>query len=1018
MTYDPRTLGAECDRCPLGPNGCLRDREWRPLEPELHPADGFPTATVAAVMAHPSEDDTRRGFIFAGREGAEWGRWLSGVSLARSHIDLIPAYSCQPPGKDSSATNRLNSALRRKRKAAAQRLRSEDPKLSAAAAGVQAKELYPHPAECCAPRLKKELSHYQYVITLGRLAAASVLGTTEKMSKIEGSMYERTQISDQMKAVATYSPKFICAKQSRRPGAIASLSKAFRFFRGETRWTEPEWTWQPSAAELREWLAVPAPFWVVDYETNSLDPKTCETRCLAITTPDLRADGTLAMPWETPATLARTVVLNILGSDGYTKYYSAPVMAYQQFREGTDLPDAGELLGCFNTESKITLVYQDAAHPGMTLPKIAADLSGIDHAVCTKILSELPGLVPESAPPGWLPAYHIFRPSFEDLDEERQIMGILREFMRDPTRQKAGHNFGYYDLMVTENWLGVTPVNVFDTVLATRHSDPEGAKGLKTKGRQWTDIHHWETDESGEKNSSGQVSDRKRGVYCGYDTTVNSRIYAPVVAAAREAGAYRDLPEWAKPVHWPSARPWNLMEVDHVRQELGVQMHKNGLFIDEPLRARFQAKFTKIAGRLRLELEDRAKRYGMRAFNPNSHPNVVDLLYSKLRLRRPPDIEEKDFLTDGGQPGTGAAVCRGHIANPAVPPELREFLITLLQYRRVTTKILGTQLKNAAPAPLGRIDSDGRGRANWNTHSMAEGRFSASGFPVQTFSNRKDLGGVLRIYRAAPGNVFVGADLSAAHLVNAANFWHVKKLVECFETGLDPHLSFAYAFLGDKLKQLSGWGPLGFGLTKAHKPKGGTPAGNAREYGKNHRYAAMYEAALTTVLAQLRASENTWLTDDDRIVTEFPNLALSMRKVELADRGWRRAEPEWREATTRELQRYHENGGYLESYIFRRRSGGLEGGKPTKIANFPHLSTEQDVMAICELRAMHSFPFQKWGPGTGIILQTHDAIKLEVPEALAELAAAELQRCMTVEVPGCPVPYTSEVKIGRTLADV
>ena len=43
-TYDPRTCGARCDECPLGPNGTFRSGHWQPVAPELH--DG---ATVIAI---------------------------------------------------------------------------------------------------------------------------------------------------------------------------------------------------------------------------------------------------------------------------------------------------------------------------------------------------------------------------------------------------------------------------------------------------------------------------------------------------------------------------------------------------------------------------------------------------------------------------------------------------------------------------------------------------------------------------------------------------------------------------------------------------------------------------------------------------------------------------------------------------------------------------------------------------------------------------------------------------------
>ena len=935
MSYDPRTLGAQCDRCPLGPDGCLRKRDWRPFKSEIHETRGQATADIAAVFGHPAEDDRKAGYIFAGKSGHEWNRQLRAVGLQRKNADLIPAIACQLPGQDGGATSRLNSLLNKLRRKEVKRLKNSEEKLTSAEMQRRALEKYPHPVNCCKPRLERELEPYSSVIALGKTAANILTGNSGSISSLEGEMIE----VGNKKVVPTYSPIFVSNKQAMRPAAVATIAKALRWFKGALRWIDPEMLWQPEPHQLVEWLSVDAPFWVCDTETDGLHPysksyRPCKVRCLAITTPDLKENGGLAMAWDTPAKVARTVVINILGGDGVTTFYNR--------------------------------------------------------------------------------------------NQLREVKYILKKFLLDPNRKIVGHNFGYYDRMVFETWLNIefpsflepNESPIFDTLFPTRFSNPAGKKGLKPAGRLHTDVHRWETNSKGEKNSSGKVTDEERGIYCGYDTTVNSRIVAPLTKMALEAGAAKPLPEWAKPVDWPSIRNWNLMNLDHYRQEMCLEMHKNGVYIDQKLRGKLEVKFTRIAGRLEDEIKERAKEFGMESFNPNSHPQMRELLYEKFRLDCPPTIKPKDFYTESGEPGTGAQILRGHIANREVSDRVRSMLITLIQLRRVKTKILGTQLKNAAMAPVGRIDPDGRGRGNWNAHTTAPGRLSCSGLALQTLSNRKDLGGILRIYCAAPGNVLIGADLSAAHLVNAANFWGVNKLIDCFNSGGDPHLEFIYATFGDKLKEMDGWGPLGFGLTVNHKPKRGSQAGNAREYGKNHRYSGMYNAVVETILEVLRASEMTKLLPNDLIQTTFPNLGLTARQVRLFDDNWHRSEPEWKIAWRRCMEQYHANGGHMKSYIFGRQSGDLEGGKPTEVVNFPSISTEQDVMAIAEARVRRSFPFQKWGPGTGMIIQLHDGIYVEVPEHLAEWGVKEIERCMTVEVPGCPVVYSCEAKVGRNLAEM
>ena len=124
------------------------------------------------------------------------------------------------------------------------------------------------------------------------------------------------------------------------------------------------------------------------------------------------------------------------------------------------------------------------------------------------------------------------------------------------------------------------------------------------------------------------------------------------------------------------------------------------------------------------------------------------------------------------------------MSNPHLTEGQREFLLKLRQYRRVQTKVLGTQLKVMRPMrDGGKVHPDGRVRSNWGSHTTSVGRFSSSGPNMQNQSSRKDLGGVRSIYCAAPGHVLVGCDLDSAHLVVTANYWKIERLLECFAQG-------------------------------------------------------------------------------------------------------------------------------------------------------------------------------------------------------------------------------------------
>jgi uracil-DNA glycosylase len=523
--------------------------------------------TVAAVLEAPKREDVRHGRPLSGLDGAEWDRALKANGLKRPMIDLFFVTACA--SKDG--WKKMEAQLRRRRKSAQKKMQKAG--MSAAEAKRIAEEDLPHPADCCAPYLQTMLASYGYVIPLGSTPAQRVLDTAASMSNLEGDMREMkasrltwqafdwTQSKEDwiVKVVSTYDPGYVKHSPKVRPQFYATLGKAFRWFNNALHWREPVVSEQPTADELREWLSVPAPFWVYDYETDGINVLDIGVRCLAIATPDLNEYGEPTMPWEEPTTLARSIGIGIMGTDRPGRRYYSP--------------------------------------------------SG-----------------------------------------EEEIKDILREFFSDPTKVKVGHNAGYFDRQVTEHWLGVTPRPTRDTLFDARFTHPDLPKGLKPTGRRLTDVHKWETSESGEKNSGSKVLDKERLTYCEYDTVVNARIVEPLRRSADENGAARPLPDWAKPVSWPAGRPWDLRHLDHARQEMCVQMHQNGVYVDQAKAAILTDKFERVAKDLYQQLQDLGdaagvKKQSNRDFNPGSFDQVRNLLYEQWDLGVPYGMDAREFYT-------------------------------------------------------------------------------------------------------------------------------------------------------------------------------------------------------------------------------------------------------------------------------------------------------------------------------------------------------------------------------------
>lgn len=599
-----------------------------------------------------------------------------------------------------------------------------------------------------------------------------------------------------------------------------------------------------------------------------------------------------------------------------------------------------------------------------------------------------------------------------DSETEAEILDILRTALTNG-RMWVGHNAGSFDRMVVENNWGVTPMPLLDTLFLTRIRAPELPKSLKTIGSILTDVDRWESTEKGESIATGTQGDDELLKYNCIDACVNARIMPPLLQAGSFNGAFRPLPEWARPEILPAGSEWSLHTLDHITQNMCVAMHKTGIWVDQVKRQQLEDQFSLSVARRKRRLVEMAREWHPKFDNPNSGAQVRDLFYGRWNLSIPSQMDARSFYTESGLPGTGDAVVRGHLSDGNLTETQVEWLMEIRQYRREVNKILGTVLipmrRRDRDPKRGKVFRDGRVRSNWNAHTTAVGRLSSSGPNLQNIGNRKGQGPLKKIFGTPPGRAFIGADLDQAHLRITACYWNIPLLLECFADGKDPHNTLAYSVFGNAFKNASGWGPDGFSLYR--KPTAGQ-ALSMRNIIKTFRYASIYWADPSTVWSVLTSTE----TDDGKL----PYLNYSLREVRFIHEQWLESEPEWMVAW-KQMQHLYRNQGWMEEPVFRRRSGILSGGKKNEVVNYPILAAEASIMRIAEHRVMAQFPFDFGGPGTGIVHQCHDSITVEVPdagEAQLKKWTKELEESMTIVVPRWCVPMTAEGGFGKTLKEV
>lgn len=153
--------------------------------------------------------------------------------------------------------------------------------------------------------------------------------------------------------------------------------------------------------------------------------------------------------------------------------------------------------------------------------------------------------------------------------------------------------------------------------------------------------------------------------------------------------------------------------------------------------------------------------------------------------------------------------------------------------------------------------------------------------------------------------------------------------------------------------------------------------------------------------------------DRDDGMTDLVYAKLSLREVRHMHAQWVQStgiERGW-EA---EMEHFRAHGFSAEPILGRRRDH-LDGENPQEIANFPIQSGAAAHMNLATEELLQEIPFERWGPGTGLICQVHDSLVLEVPEGEAEYAAGVLERCMNRAYEALPgVRLTAKSKIGKS----
>jgi DNA polymerase I-like protein with 3'-5' exonuclease and polymerase domains/uracil-DNA glycosylase len=565
---------------------------------------------------------------------------------------------------------------------------------------------------------------------------------------------------------------------------------------------------------------------------------------------------------------------------------------------------------------------------------------------------------------------------FYSHKDEFRVIEILKAFFLDEGKIKVGHNSGSYDTNCLNAQWGVWPKPGLDTILMHRLVESELPHGLGFVGSMYTDAPSWKTDREGRKLAFDAETDEQLHTYCAYDVSITAAILPPLFESVR---LRQQTP---------------LIELDHKVQRICAEMHMVGMYVDQKKRLAFEQKYIREIGKRLVDLREAAP---LPDFNPGSSHQVRKILFTDWKLVAP--VDERDRYTASGDPATSDDILRSLLTLKDLEPYQKEFVLKLRRYRKAQ-KLLGTYIVKLRPwseqAELGWDEEEdfedsemrkkygidrvgivnpvtGRMYPGYNAHVAVTGRLSSSK-PINAQNFPK---GLRAMVVPQPGHVFIGADADQLELRIAAARWGAARYLRAFDAGADPHSSTAFAVFEDRFQKAEGF-PGGRWDGDLFIPDGtgkwGGEAKSLRDLAKRVQYASQYMATVETVHRVIAQTE----TDNGDGTTSLPYLNLSLREVRRMHEAWLDGCPEFPKGWDMEIEMYRRQG-YLAEPITGRRRDFLDGENPNELVNFNIQGSAAGLMNLGMIRLAEEIPVFKYGPGTGLINQCHDAMVLEVP---------------------------------------
>ena len=383
------------------------------------------------------------------------------------------------------------------------------------------------------------------------------------------------------------------------------------------------------------------------------------------------------------------------------------------------------------------------------------------------------------------------------------------------------------------------------------------------------------------------------------------------------------------------------------------RIERNGVLIDAPILAKQSGE---LGARI-VQLETEAYEIAGQPFNLGSPKQLAEIFFDKLGMK----VVKK---TPTGARSTDEEVLEKLAEDYPLPAKLLE--------HRSLSKLKGTYTDKLA---LLANPKTGRVHTHYAQAVAVTGRLSSNdpnlqNIPVKTAEGRR----VREAFVAPAGSVIASADYSQIELRIMAHLSSDEALLRAFTEGIDVHRATASEVFGVAVDQVSS---------------------EQRRYAKVINFGLIYGMSSFGLAKNLAIETKAAAAYIDRYFQRYPGVKNYMD-------------------STRQIAK---NQGYVETVLGRRLylpeinspNGPRRAGAERAAINAPMQGTAADLIKLSMNAVQQVLDTEQ--RQTKMIMQVHDELVFEVPEAEAEWVRTEIPRIMA-GVAALKVPLLAEIGFG------